>query len=451
MPNAAFASGLLEGFHSTVAEERARKDKNNLAAAQFLLQTGMARDLNDVLPLIGETLDGSGVGPMGMPRGGKRGGKSAGGKGGGGITDLLAQMINPALQGGAGAEGGTGKPPLLFSAEEAQQGAIGGAVQTEDVLFRTRMARAEQLIQGGMPRREALKLVGLPAPEPVLAPPSASVLEETPTGGYKVGVTTPARPEAAANLQKGDRLVEGRVVSLSYDPDSGQWVDVAGELGTPGRVVLGSTPVPSERAPQRARFALQSQVNPDGTTSLVKVNLDTNEVVDLTPSTPGGQLGLTSAARDRQAARLALRPGFDAIKELGARVITKIGPAQRADAIKRGTAAVLGEDPEWRTYRDSRMALAANLAVAQQGSRPSDKDVAAVWLPLIPDVFADTTESAAMKWQMIDTMLQLPPRSVQKSPPMIRMRAPGGQEKDVPAADVPAYRAKGAVIVAPQK
>ena len=52
------------------------------------------------------------------------------------------------------------------------------------------------------------------------------------------------------------------------------------------------------------------------------------------------------------------------------------------------------------------MALAATLAVAQQGTRPSDVDVLRVWAPKIPDPYRDTAESQAQKWRLIDIELQ---------------------------------------------
>lgn len=121
----------------------------------------------------------------------------------------------------------------------------------------------------------------------------------------------------------------------------------------------------------------------------------------------------TAEMRNRQEARRLVIPAIDEIEKLGGRVITRVGPAQRADATRRGAAAVLGSDPEWRTYRDARLALAGNLAVLQQGSRPSDTDIERVWLPLVPDVFADTTESAAMKWRLIRIISSIDPTTKQ--------------------------------------
>ena len=123
----------------------------------------------------------------------------------------------------------------------------------------------------------------------------------------------------------------------------------------------------------------------------------------------GGQQPPTADMRNKTEGRRLVASSIMAIEALSKKVITKIGPAQRAEAIKRGAEAVFGHDPEYRTYQDARMALAGNLAVGQQGSRPSDADIRAIWLPLVPDMFKDTTESAAMKWDLIRTMSNTPP------------------------------------------
>jgi hypothetical protein len=95
------------------------------------------------------------------------------------------------------------------------------------------------------------------------------------------------------------------------------------------------------------------------------------------------------------------KQNITAIENLSRELISKRGVAQRATAMGRSVSALFGNDPKYRAYQDARMALAGNLAVLQQGSRPSDADIKAVWLPLIPDVFSDTDESAAMKWELI--------------------------------------------------
>jgi hypothetical protein len=112
----------------------------------------------------------------------------------------------------------------------------------------------------------------------------------------------------------------------------------------------------------------------------------------------------TADMRNRVEAKKLVATSIDAVKEYSDKVINKIGVAQRADAIKRGAEAVLGHDPDFRVYEDARMALAGNLAVAQQGSRPSDADIKAIWLPLVPDAFRDTRESKDKKWELIKKM-----------------------------------------------
>ena len=112
----------------------------------------------------------------------------------------------------------------------------------------------------------------------------------------------------------------------------------------------------------------------------------------------------TADMRNKEAGKRTAARAVDAVRDLGSRIITKVGPAQRVDAIKRGAEAVFGNDPEFRTYQDSRMALAGTLAVEQQGSRVSDADVKALWLPMVPDAYRDTAESYKLKWDLINAM-----------------------------------------------
>ena len=152
--------------------------------------------------------------------------------------------------------------------------------------------------------------------------------------------------------------------------------------------------------------AISIVMGPEGP---LRVNRTTGESQSITSPT-GAPLPppLTEEQRNLAARRDKLIPAIAQMEALGAKLITKVGPAQRAEAIKRGAEAIMGNDPEFRTYQDARVALAGNLAVAQQGSRPSDADIRAVWLPLVPDVFRDTKESAEMKWNMIRTNMSLP-------------------------------------------
>lgn len=112
----------------------------------------------------------------------------------------------------------------------------------------------------------------------------------------------------------------------------------------------------------------------------------------------------TALMRNKADAKKLVTKSIDSMETLSKRIITRVGPAQRADAIKRGAEAVFGTDPEFRTYQDARLSLAGNLAVAQQGARPSDADILRIWLPLVPDAYRDTSESAGMKWNLIKTM-----------------------------------------------
>ena len=112
----------------------------------------------------------------------------------------------------------------------------------------------------------------------------------------------------------------------------------------------------------------------------------------------------TADMRNKEAGKRTAARAVEAVQALGSTIITKVGPAQRIDAVKRGAEAVFGNDPEFRTYQDSRMALAGTLAVEQQGSRVSDADVKALWLPMVPDAYRDTAESYKLKWDLIEAM-----------------------------------------------
>lgn len=112
----------------------------------------------------------------------------------------------------------------------------------------------------------------------------------------------------------------------------------------------------------------------------------------------------TADMRNKEAGKRTAARAVDAVRALGGKIITRVGPAQRIEAVKRGVEAVFGNDPEFQTYQDSRMALAGTLAVEQQGARVSDADVKALWLPMVPDAYRDTAESYKLKWELINAM-----------------------------------------------
>ena len=94
----------------------------------------------------------------------------------------------------------------------------------------------------------------------------------------------------------------------------------------------------------------------------------------------------------------------DNVEPFERQLITQRGISQRGSALARKVQSELGNDPEFKAYEDARFALAGNLAVMQQGSRPSDADIMSIWLPLVPSVFSDTDQSAQIKWGLIDKM-----------------------------------------------
>lgn len=162
-------------------------------------------------------------------------------------------------------------------------------------------------------------------------------------------------------------------------------------------------------------------------------------------------VGQTADMRNKEASRALLVPAINALEALSQRVITKpLSIQQKAESLIRGLDAALANDPDFRTYQDARMALAGNLAVAQQGSRPSDADIRAIWLPLVPDVFKDTEDSAEQKWQMIRINSGLSGGGGQTAQPqggIVRMRAPDGRSLNVPANEVAEAERLGATRI----
>jgi hypothetical protein len=151
MPSIGFASGLLDGYFGTLRDERKRREDNALEAAKFLLSTGRVRNMNDLLPFVGElmgqapgksTLPGAGGGLISGLLGGK--GKGGGGRGsgsGGGKPqphDILTQFLNPALkmaqESGARTAGGQARPsfPAPATAGTPPAAPAAGPLMLED-------------------------------------------------------------------------------------------------------------------------------------------------------------------------------------------------------------------------------------------------------------------------------------------------------------------------------
>ena len=186
-------------------------------------------------------------------------------------------------------------------------------------------------------------------------------------------------------------------------PENPEPVNIEGKetMATPSEIAKAKA-AGSRVTPYRAPAAPSTTILP------FLANMDGKlTVIDRRTGKPieGIQPADTADMRNKVAGRALAKSSINAVEELSKKILTKVGPAQRAQSLVRGAEAVFGNDPEFRTYQDARMALAGNLAVAQQGSRPSDADIKAIWLPLVPDPYRDTSESATMKWTMIKTMM----------------------------------------------
>ena len=80
------------------------------------------------------------------------------------------------------------------------------------------------------------------------------------------------------------------------------------------------------------------------------------------------------------------------------------GPNQLVMNLLRKGASLVGMDTAMKLFEDHRFAMAGELAVASQGSRPSDADIKAVWLPMIPGLM-DTRDTALAKMNYLRTWM----------------------------------------------
>ena len=150
----------------------------------------------------------------------------------------------------------------------------------------------------------------------------------------------------------------------------------------------------------------------------------------------------TAEMRNRQDSLKGLVPMLRNLRAMSEKIIQRVGPAQRFNATLRGLEAVAGSDPDFRVYQDFRGGLAAMIAVATQGSRPSDADVFRSALPLIPTPYKDTRESAKTKWDLIFDMFRtrLSPEMQQQLDLAPGSAQPLPAEPTAPAPAVPTGR-----------
>lgn len=165
MPDMDFASGLIGNFFKTAIDERHRRDTNNLDAANYLLQSGRIRDVNELLPLFGD------AGKTLQKQQGKAGSPGA----------MLGMLANPILKAqGAGGGGATGN--VLNAGGGSPQAAPPGAEGAPPPTAAPMPAAAAQ---------------GQPAPRP---------------GVLKTDAEMRAEANAQADLASQRKINEGRAI-----------------------------------------------------------------------------------------------------------------------------------------------------------------------------------------------------------------------------------------------
>jgi hypothetical protein len=144
-----------------------------------------------------------------------------------------------------------------------------------------------------------------------------------------------------------------------------------------------------------------------GNRSVQTIDDKGNPITKIVPDVPSSfPSAPTSDMRNKEAVKGNAMAFIGELKKLADGIIKNPQRYQQiVDSIKRGGEAAVMSDPEYRTYQDFRSSLAASIGVAEQGSRLSDADIKAIYLPMVPNVFTDTKASADMKWGLINTKL----------------------------------------------
>lgn len=225
VPSLDFAAGLLGGFADTYAKERARKEKNALDVADFMIRTGRAKDMNDVL----ETL------PQFQEMfGGQKGKGGKGSKGGDPRQELLAGLMNPAMQMGAQTAGGQQKPSFqqpqgggskLFTEDEMRARGMEDLKQKEQIQTEGAVQQTTATSRAQYEERNS-EIGEFRAAHPDV--PLRDVMEWVATG--RVPTTT--------RLQQKQVMVDGKATLVNYDAATGK------SYGDDGQEIVGAKPMP---------------------------------------------------------------------------------------------------------------------------------------------------------------------------------------------------------------
>jgi hypothetical protein len=240
-------------------------------------------------------------------------------------------------------------------------------------------------------------------------------------------------PKAPIKLSPGESIVDPttfKPLATNAKPEEQVFVTRGGRVVpiAKGTAQPGDVPYEKPNAPGEVSYS-PKLIMVGGKEIQANYNSKTGKYHD--PETgavlSGVQSPPTAEMRNKGIARNLVKKSLASMKTLSEKVITNIGPSQRAKALKEGAEAVFGMDPTFRTYQDARYALAGNLAVNQQGSRPSDSDIKTIWLPMVPDPYRDTSESAQMKWDLINQMSMEDGPKEEAAPSPLAVTAPDGK------------------------
>jgi hypothetical protein len=113
----------------------------------------------------------------------------------------------------------------------------------------------------------------------------------------------------------------------------------------------------------------------------------------------------TAESRDLSSRIEPIKRGMDVLQGLSQELIQFRGPVMRAVAAGQTAGSVLGNNPVYKAYQDTKEGMALSIAAVVNRGRPNDPDKQAI-LNMIPDaLLGDTDQSSQLKWMFLRAML----------------------------------------------
>lgn len=177
------------------------------------------------------------------------------------------------------------------------------------------------------------------------------------------------------------------------------------------RAKLQREPTEAEFLAEKQRLLAENRPKPQPSMRLIRTrDPQTGETIQqFVPVEEGAKYSLAApeGTRNLEEDRASIARSVPFLKAITTKLITQTGPTQRVQSLYRRGAAFLGSDPDYRNYTDAVDSLSLAVASILNRGRPTEPD-RIMSARLFPDPLRDTTETAPVKWALLELMLQMP-------------------------------------------